>query len=469
MKTIIALSLVLLLGLSSSGEAQHDPDRAPAEARAVTPSLDLDSILRGPGQRWSIHRIAKQAVAASPTVEVARERLAQAEAITSEAQAGLLPRVLLTGRYTRLSRINNDPLASVGGEELRIEVPRNHYVFRAIAAYPISQLFLEILPGIRAAKQGEAAGRYEVNVTRNAIALRAISIYMNHARARGALAVAELAMRQADENLRQAEARLRNGLGNRPDVLRFKGRVAQADRGRAESQALVESSANALRALLNLQGAGPFAFEERLTEIPDRAPYAQGEALLATAWAERDEMLAVNHLVRSRAYSTKATRGSAAPKFAVEAGVSYANPNARFVPPVADFRTSWNVSTVVFWSPDGAYAASQAARRAAAATEEAWQQREELRDLIRIEVVQADAEYRAAFVSMEAAQRQVDAAEEAYAAKRRGYELGAFDATEVIDAEVDANRARLALIDVAANLRIRENRLRRAAGQHLWE
>jgi outer membrane protein TolC len=140
-----------------------------------------------------------------------------------------------------------------------------------------------------------------------------------------------------------------------------------------------------------------------------------------------------------------------------------------FIPPIDDFRTSWNVSAVVGWSPDGTWSASRAKERAVAAAAEAEQQRKQLRDLIRIEVVRAHAAYEASFESVRAAKRQVDAAEEAYAAKRRGFEVGVFDATEVIDAEVDVNRARLALIDAAARLRVRESALRTAIGEHLWE
>ena len=143
--------------------------------------------------------------------------------------------------------------------------------------------------------------------------------------------------------------------------------------------------------------------------------------------------------------------------------------NPLFIPPIEDFRTSWNVTAVATWSPDGTWSASRAKERAAAVLAEAEEQRKQLRDLIEIEVVRAYVAYEASFESVRAAKRQVEAAEEAYDAKRRGFDVGITDATEVIDAEVDANRARLALIDAAALLRVRESALRTAIGEHLWE
>ena len=158
-----------------------------------------------------------------------------------------------------------------------------------------------------------------------------------------------------------------------------------------------------------------------------------------------------------------------APGVGVEAAADYGRPNPLYIPPIDEFRASWNVSAVLSWSPDGTWAASRAKERAVAQEAEAKSQREQLRDFIRIEVVRNQAAYLASFESVRAAKRQVDAAEEAYSAKRRGFEVGVFDATEVIDAEVDVNRARLALIDAAAQLRVRESALRTAIGEHLWE
>ena len=158
-----------------------------------------------------------------------------------------------------------------------------------------------------------------------------------------------------------------------------------------------------------------------------------------------------------------------APGVGVEAAVDYGRPNALYVPPIDDFRSSWNVSAVVSWSPDGTWSASRAKQRVVAQEAEAKAQREQLKDFIRIEVVRAEAAYRASLQSVRAAKRQVDAAEEAYAAKRRGFEVGISNAVEVIDSEIDVNRARLALIDAAARLRVRESALRTAIGEHLWE
>lgn len=501
------LLLILAAWPTTVAVAQPEPadPKAPdsndaAAADSVPERLDLDRLLEEPGAPWSIAKVAQRAVKTVHLVEAANQRIEQAVATTQEVRAAAIPQFDLRARYTRLSPIPNAPLAPIpvdfdaarqvlaqvqdpaaqqllGGQldvlegisQGSISVPQNQYNFRAAVRYPLLALFVEILPGIRTAQNGELATRFEGNVVRNDVALELIEIYMNHARARGALAVAELALQQAEKNRAQAEARLRGGVGNRPDVARFEARVAAAERGRAESRADVEATANALRTLLDIPGSGPLAFEERLDEVPKPGFGQDTEVLVESAWKLRDEMQAATALVRSREYATRSARGAMAPGVGVEAAVDYGRPNPLYVPPIDDFRTSWNVSAVVSWSPDGTWSASRAKERAAAQAAEAESQREQLRDFIRIQVVRARAAYRASFESVRAAKRQVEAADEAYSAKRRGFEVGVFDATEVIDAEVDVNRARLALIDAAARLRVRECALRTAIGEHLWE
>jgi outer membrane protein TolC len=501
---LLAALISTPVGAVSAQDEPPSPEVLPSggtlAADAVPDRLELDHVLEEPGMPWSIAKIAQRSAQTVHLVDAADRRVDQAAATTQEARAAAIPRFDFRARYTRLSPIDNAPFAPIpvdfegarqvlaqvqdpaaqqllGGQldvlegisEGSIVVPQNQYNFRAAVRYPLLALFVEILPGIRSAQSAETAVRFESDVQRNDTALELIEIYMNHARARGALAVAELALQQAESNRAQAEARLRSGVGNRPDVARFEARVAVAQRAVAESQADVEATANALRALLDIPGIGPLAFEERLTELPERVLEEDTQDLVEAAWKLRDEMQAVNALVRAREDAVRSARGAMSPGVGVEAAVDYGRPNPLYIPPVDEFRTSWNVSAVVSWSPDGTWSASRAKERAAAQEAEAKAQREQLRDLIRIEVVRAHAAYRASRQSVRAAKRQVDAAEEAYAAKRRGFEVGIFDATEVIDAEVDVNRARLALIDAAAGLHVRESALRTALGEHLWE
>ena len=187
------------------------------------------------------------------------------------------------------------------------------------------------------------------------------------------------------------------------------------------------------------------------------------------AWNARDEMKALKHLIQAQSAAVAAERGAIAPDLSLAGRADYANPNLSFVPPGDRFRSLYSLSAVLSWSPDQAWGASRRSRAAEASLRALRNERDRLADAIRIEVSRARATYVASFDTFAASRRQVAAAEEAYAARRRGYELGLFDATSLIDAELDANRARLGLINAGAAVRVRRYALLRSIGRRLWE
>jgi multidrug efflux pump subunit AcrB/outer membrane protein TolC len=497
---LLALTLPAVTG-PGAASAQDAPNAAEI-------AVDLDGLLARGGTPLDRRTVARRAVLVSPDLAAARARAQRAEAAWRVVRSALLPRTRAGVRYTRVSDIDNDPLvdtdalglnaladlareiddpttrevilAQLGGQEqlgdARISVPGNQLAFFAEASYPVSQVFTEILPSIRAAQDAADAEALAVEAARRDAALRAVETWLAHVLARGALGVAELAVRDARENVRRARARLAEGVGTRPDVLRFEARLAEDEALRASRWADVEATAEALRALLDLPrermdggGALPgFAAAKRVgAPSVESIPRAeQGVAgLIDDAWAARPELLALNRLVAAREHAVDAAGGARWPTLSVGANVEVGQPNSLYVPPNGDdVRTSWTAGAELSWSPDGTVRAQRERSRALADLDEIEAQREALRDGIRIEVARAWASHRAAFPRLEAARRQVAAATEAYDARRASWNQGVTSANEVLEAELDRNRARLALVDAGTALLRADTRLRHATG-----
>ena len=75
--------------------------------------FDLDAVLKDPGAPWSIARIAQRSARTVHLVDAADRRIDQAVATTQEARAAAIPQLDLRARYTRLSPIENAPLAPI--------------------------------------------------------------------------------------------------------------------------------------------------------------------------------------------------------------------------------------------------------------------------------------------------------------------------------------------------------------------
>jgi outer membrane protein TolC len=463
-----------------------------------------------PEPTWTVERVARRSVLTSNRVREAEAREEQANAVEARTRVGVLPRTSASLTYTRLSNVDNDPLVSVGVDladvaddveqvqdpaaqsalqaqlavlqgldGFAIDVPLDRYGLAARLSYPVSQVFLEVLPGLRAVGRVAEAREWEIRVARNDEALIAIQVYLDHVLAQSALLVAQQSVEDARVNRAEAVARLEAELSTRPEVLRFEARLAEAEQQAAERRADVLASAAALRARLDLDGAGPIAAEEVVGLEPspssDPQPDPEFDDRSVEVWVDRGlsarpELEALTQLIAARRAERTGRRGAMFPTVGVVGGLDVAQPNPLFVPPNGDeFRTVWSLSAVLAWSPDGALAAHHAAEEARARQGQVEAQLDELKDGIVTEVRQAHARLEAARVALRAADRQIEAAGEALAGRRASYREGLDAATEVIDAELQLSRARLSRVRATTAIRLQWALLQRSVGVALWE
>lgn len=447
-----------------------------------------------PAEAWSVDRIARRAVERSNPVLAREAERDEAAARRDRAFVDVLPRGQLSFDYTRIGDIENDPLVDLGVDldavaqdvagvqdpaaqaalqaqlgvlqgldGFAIDVPNERAQFSAELRYPVSALFFELLPALRATEHAEAARGLQLKAARNDEALRAVEIYLRHVLAQQALDVARLTEEEAALDRNQAQGQLDAGLATEPELLRFEARVAEAEGEVASREADVIATASSLRALLDLDGAGPLAAVEDVT----RPELQRG---LSKSAPERPESEAAELLVRARRAEAKATRGGAAPRLGVAAAVDVAQPNALLVPPNTDrFRTTWRLSAGLAWSPDRAAAAWLKGDEARARQRRAEANLAAVEDQIQIEVATAGARRTAATQRLAAAQRQVDAAERALEGRRAAYGEGLADATEVLAAERQLGEARLLRVRAGTQALLEDARLRRALGDPLYD
>lgn len=455
-------------------------------------SSPVQEALRG-DDGWTAERVARRVLDVSHQLDAAEAGLRAATARVKEARTAVLPRIQLLARYTRLTPIDNDPLVSLPGggasaqalaaqvddpearalwqtqlsvlEESVIQIPENQGAFVVSLAYPVSPLFLEILPAVRAQVGVEAARRFEVEVAALDVELQAVELYFLHARARAAAAVAEQAVVEANQNVERARARLAQGLSNRPEVLRFEARLAEAQGVRAERQADVQATAVGLSVLLDLGSEVRLGVTESLETTPPSRYEGTAAELAERAHRVRPALRVLSMLEQTRVQQARARQGAAFPELSVQLEANAARPNALYVPPGDEFRTNGAASVVLHWSVDGAIAASQGARALRAEAAQLRAQLETLRDTVHIEVARTKARYGASLLRLGSAKAQLAAAQEAYRARARAYQLGVEEGTELLGASLDLDRARLAVVDAGVEVRIRDAQLLRAVGE----
>jgi outer membrane protein TolC len=276
--------------------------------------------------------------------------------------------------------------------------------------------------------------------------------------------VAESAVSQTEAHREQVAALVDAGVAARVDLMRVDAQLATAQVGVARAHGGVAIAENALRTLLHQNGSGNLSLGEDLTQAPDSISGGR-EALVARALDTRPELQALLRLVQARDDLISARAGARLPHLSLQGNVDVANPNQRVFPQTEEFRTTWDVSAVLSWSPNDFASANTDVSSARAEQAQAEADLESLRDAIRLEVTQAYEQYESARAALVAATAGIEAAEESYRVRHEQLDAGTAVSSDLIDAESELTRARLQLLDAAIDVRLAHARLRRALGE----
>ena len=433
-------------------------------APAATAGLTLEALYSEGG--ITADDAAARARESAPSLESARQAARAADAGATRAWAGVLPRLELSARYTRLSDIEQPNLGEDFGIDFDFEFPNllDNYAFRASVIWPVSDLFITILPAYRASSDFADAQRLQAEAQELTVALNAREAYFSYARARGALLVAEATVGQIEAHRLNVEALVNAGVAAPVDLMRVDAQLASARVGVARAQAGVAIAARALRTLMHIEGDDPIVpLGTSLLDVPPAISATRAQ-LVARAIEQRAEMRALRLVTSSREELVTARAGERWPHLAVQANYDLANPNPRVFPQTDEFRSTWDVSVVLSWSPNDTLTGQAGMRQAEAELAQARADIAALEDGIVIEITQAYETSASARASLEAAQVGIQAAEESYRVRVEQMRAGTAVTRDLIDAETELTRARLQLIDALIDVHLANARLERAVG-----
>lgn len=495
----------LIVATTSGAHAQAVGDvRVDAQAAAATVAanpiverLDLPAVLRGEGQGLSAEDVARRAVATAPQLEASRAALRRAQAGAAEAYLGFFPQVNVTARYTRLSPITQPSLTGGGvtpaqeaaaraaiaqvqdpfarglfTENLNSQLALANFSFPVLLdnftigaefQYPLSDVFLQVLPGYEAAERGVEASQSQIDSRASEVAQQAREAFYNYARARAARAVAANVVTMIEAQERVVDAAVRAGASAQIDLLRLRAQLESARVAVQRAEGGMQTAAEAVRMLMHEDGSADLAVGEDLT-----APLADirdsREQLLDMAILQRPEAESLRRLMRVQDRQIEIAENGRLPHLVLAGAFSFDNPSQRIFPQQQRFIDVWSLSAVLSWSPNALFVGEERARAARASRAESVQNLAALRDGLRIQVVQALENFRAARASLDAANAGVVAAEEGVRVRTEQYRAGAGLITELMAATSDLARAQLDLVTAAIDARIARSQLTRAVG-----
>jgi outer membrane protein len=459
MTRVAALTFLLPLLLPLGAAASHTGQTTEDPAVDATP----------PVLRLNVDEAVSLALQTSPRLSRLGALEAAAEAAERGARALRWPQVDIGGGYQRRSNVPElqiarpSPDPTVPGQLVTIypNIPDN-WRARAALAWPI-YTGGQTKGQIEAAAQRRAASGHYLDAARDDLVLEVKGAYWRLVSAREAVRVFAEAMRAFDAHLGDTRNLERFGMAARNDVLAVQVQRDRAELNRLEAEVAADVAEADLRRLLGV----PAQTRLEATEPLEAAPPARLdiEALVAEAGSARPDRRALEARIAAAEAVTRVEHGSRLPQVAVSGGYLYANPNREIVPPTEEWRDTWDVGVNLTWNVFDGGRRSAAEARARAEAEAARDRLREIDRAIRLEVTQRVLELRTAEKRLGVSERAVESARENRRVASDRYREGLIPSSELLDAEVDLERAEVSRTEALASLRLAAAGLDRAVGR----
>ena len=458
--------LALVLGSNALGvRAQAPPDAAEeAPAPAVEDGAAADGLrsLYVPGG-LSPDRAVKEVIDTSPDLKRTQALVQEAKGGAMQAMAALVPTLELQGRYTRLSPVDNPSFDIPGLGPLSFPSLTEQTATDATLAYSFTRSLAEAMPAYRAAKKSKEAAYHQIQAELNDVAFDGRQAYYEYARAEAGLAVANFALEAAVSQREETEALVGAGSAARVDLMRVQAQEEAARVAVERGKLGVQVATRALQTLMHTEELPTLG--EDLSEEVMGIPTETEENLLERAYQDRPDLKALLTYIEVTEHQLKSAKGSGAPDVLARGSVQYSNPNLRVIPQEQRFASTWEVSAVIRWTPNGTVAASGRAHELKAALQQAEADTQLMKDAIRVEVAQGYHGMLAARSAIESARLGLEAAQAGYRVTREQLQAGIVNTTTLLQAQAELIRAQVDVVESAIGIRVAKAQLKRAIGE----
>ena len=337
-----------------------------------------------------------------------------------------------------------------------------------------SVLDLSALSGLSAARQSLKAARWYQVATRNNVALGVRRQFYAVVQATHLARVNADALKLARDNERRVRALFEVGSVSKSDVLKAQVQTAQSQLDSLTSAHQITTQRISLASALGLVERSMGAIDTTLSVTP--AEYDEA-LLLAEAGKNRPDLLAAHAGLKSAESSRWSARFSRLPYVTVSGSAGFKTKSSTrttvITPPPPDTVSSaesttdrnYRATIALNWDLFDGFATEAQNASAQARLVRAQESYDALQRNLEAEVQQALLSYREALETVEVADRAVESATENLKLTQQKYNVGSATILDLIDAQVQLQRAENQDVSARAGVRIAEAGIRRVSGR----
>jgi len=455
------LSFALVLLAAAPAFAQPAPK--PADDM-VAFEKDLDALFTKDG--LTADSAASRAAKASPAVRRKAAEIDAALAQVESAQLAEVPQIGGKASYTRLSYVKPFVIPFMG-QSFTIPSLQNQYVFQGTVAVPLSDYVVRFPKLVNTAKIGEEAARVGERSAEVGAGEDARLAYYEWVRAKLQVLIARRQLAQVQATLTQEQALADVQRISRADLLRVQSQEAEAEQTVDQLQNLSDLREEQLRLLIGASDGEPLSIGEDIRKDVTTPKQDNLDDLLKQATSKRLEIKGLDLGIEAKDAQKQAEEANLYPRLSAFGSVDYDRPNQRVFPQVDEFRFTWAAGLQLTWQVNDYLISRATQKRIYAERGELVADRENLVRGTRIEILAAGQAVQIALHSLQTTQKGLAAAEEGYRVRRELLNAERATAVELVDAQTDLTRARIAALNARVDLRVALAQLSHALGNDI--
>jgi outer membrane protein len=461
----VGLSVVIVLGVATPALAQPAP---PADELAEF-DKQLDAMFVAGG--LTSDQAAARAGTVSPTVARRVAEVAEQTAAATTTYLQGVPQIGGKLSYTRNSFIApfsfGIMIPGVDPSALAFNFLQNFYVAEATISIPLSDYLYRYPKLVGAAKLAVQAAHTSHDAAFVSAGEDARQAYYEWLRAKLQVLVAQRQVVQVKTTLEQVRAQAEVQRISRADLFRVESQEADAEQTAAQLTNIAELREEQLRVMLQLPEGQPLAIGEDIRNDVTPPGIQKLDDMMTHVAEHRLDYLAIVEGIDARDKQKDAEYSGYVPKLSAFGVADYANPNQRVFPQVDKFTGTWAVGVQATWNLNDALTANVNQERLAAQANELRADQESFLRQTRIEVLQAQQNVQLAVHDLATTATGLKSAEESYRVRKELLAAERATAVELVDAETDLTRARIASLNARIDLRVAIAQLIHALGDDI--
>ena len=403
----------------------------------------------------------------SKELKISKSNLTGSRARIKEATSQLLPRLMFSANYTRLSDIPPfEVQVPFAPNPIKIsETILNAYNLRLSLQQPLFTGFrLSSLQKVHTLNSDAAALEYTKEINEAALKIR--SAFWNYYRAGMVKGLISEMLSQTEKHLNDSREFMLNGLATKNDLLKIEVQYSN-------SKLLLIEAENRLglaRIAFNQALGYPMSADTRISarEILPAPPKYNIGALLEEAKGNRVELKALGYRVEAGEAGIRAANSGWLPSVYLTGNLYYNRPNQRILPALDKFKETWDVGVSLNWDLwNWGYTSSQTtiAEQAKIQAETTLAQ---LKEAIEIDVYQNYLSLNSIYEKVEVSAQSVSQAKENYRITAEKYGVQLETSTELIDSEVALLQAKTNYSNALIDFELMRIRLEKSIGRKIY-